>query len=75
MEDKEAIIKSFVRALQLTRIGENITEGEYFKDKGDETAILYIRDRNTGKHRSFTVNITADSGLSIMKDIIFALEN
>lgn len=75
MEDKEAIIKSFVRALQLTRIGENITEGEYFVDKGDETAILYIRDRNTGKHRYFTVNITADSGLSIMKDIIFALEN
>jgi len=75
MEDKEAIIKAFVQALQLTRVGGNITEGEYFTDKGDEAAVLYIRDMNTGKHRPFTVNITADSGVSIMKDILFALEN
>ena len=75
MEDKEAIIKSFVRALQLTRIGENIVDGEYFQDGGDENAILYIRNVTNRSMHPLAVNITADSGLSIMKDILYALEN
>lgn len=73
MEDKEAIIKSFVKTLQLTRIGKDVVEGEYYTDGSDEEAILYVRDW-TGKAHPFLVNITADSGLSIMKDIIYALE-
>lgn len=73
MEDKEAIIKSFVKTLQLTRVGENVVEGEYYTDGYEETAILYTRDF-AGKTHPLPVNITADSGLSILKDIIYALE-
>lgn len=74
MENKEAIIKKFVEALKLTRIGQNVMEGEYFADENDETAILYLRDLISGKPHPLRVNITADSGLSIMKDILYALE-
>lgn len=73
-ESKEEIIKSFVRTLQLTRLGENIVDGEYFRDGGDETAILYIRDISNKSMHPVSVNITADSGISIIKDIIFAME-
>lgn len=74
MENKEAIIKEFVKVLQITQIGQNVIEGEYFRDEREETAILYIRDLFTGKPHTMYVNITGDSGLSILKDIICALE-
>ena len=74
MEDKEAIIKAFVKTLQLTRIGRNVVEGEYYTDGNDEEAILYEKDVFSGRIRPRMVNITADSGMSIIKDIVCALE-
>lgn len=74
MENKAAIIKAFVNALKLTRMGEYIVDAEYYKDGSDETCILYIKDPAAKKPKAYPVNISADSGVTIMKDIIFALE-
>ena len=74
MENKEAIIKAFVKTLQLTRIGEHVMEGEYYKEDHEETALLYIENRFTGRPYPLRVRITGDSGLSIIKDILYALE-
>ena len=75
MEDKDRICREFARVLQKTRIGENVLDILYVQDEHEETARVLYRDLITGRLERLEVNITADSGLSILKDIIYALEN
>lgn len=75
MEDKDRICREFARVLQKTRIGENVLDILYVQDEHEETARVLYRDLITGRLERLEVNITADSGLSILKDIIYALED
>ena len=74
-EDKDKICRHFARVLQKTRAGSDILDILYVEDRGEETARVLFADKNTGRLRRLDVNITADSGLSMLKDIIYALEN
>lgn len=75
MEDKDRICREFARVLQKTRIGGNVLDILYVQDEHEETARVLYRDLITGRLERLEVNITADSGLSILKDIIYALED
>ena len=62
MENKRLIIGYFIRTLQLTRAGEDIEAIELSEDQNTETIIF----RNGYKK---PVDITADSGIAMIKDI------
>lgn len=74
MEDKEAIIKAAEKTLRCTTVGRDILDSEYFIDGCIDYAILYLVNRQSGKITPIRANITADSGLEIIKDMIYALE-
>lgn len=74
-EDKAAIVKSLLPALQSTRAYEHITNLEYsqewmlFKD-GKEHLIGEFAIVKQGDIELFKIDITADSGIAILNDII-----
>lgn len=68
MEDKREILARLLHVLQATRAGRDIADLELEENKyGEYCKIVF----NSGKRR--VVDITADSGLSIIKDVIAAL--
>ena len=69
-EDKETIINYLLYTLKQTVAGVGLDYIRYERlNNGDEIAILIY---DNGYHKS--VNITMDSGLALMRDILRAIE-
>lgn len=74
-EDKAAIVKALLPALQSTRAYEHITALEYVQDwmlfkDGEEHLIGEFAVVKQGDIELFKIDITADSGIAILNDII-----
>lgn len=74
-EDKAAIVKSLLPALQSTRAYEHITSLEYVQDwrmfkDGKDHLIGEFAVVKQGDVELFKIDITADSGICILNDII-----
>lgn len=67
-EDKAKICRAFCEALKLTRIGENLTTIQYIEEENKETVLLVFNEKCY-----IEVDVTADSGIAMMKDILRAL--
>jgi len=70
LEDKEIICQKVAEMLRFTRAGEKIKTIEYRVDPFMETEYAVII---WGHGEKQTVNITADSGVAIIKDICKAI--
>ena len=69
-EDKEEIIKWLLATLKLTVAGVNISDIKYEQlANGDEIAVIIY---DNGYRRP--VNISCDSGIALMRDILRAIE-
>lgn len=64
-EDKAKICRAFCEALKLTRAGENLTTIQYIEEEGKETVLLVFNEKCY-----IEVDVTANSGIAIMKDIL-----
>jgi hypothetical protein len=63
-EDKAAIVKALLRALQMTRLG--ITDMTYRCDKCN-SEIVFVTFADGSKK---LINVTADSGTQLIRDIV-----
>ena len=70
MENKEAICRYLLWALQQTRNLNGLLDLKYDKDSGTVEAVL----RTSSGRFKRRINVEADSGIAMMKDIIRALE-
>lgn len=69
-ENKETIIQLLLQALKFTVAGVNIEQIRYEQlTNGDEIAVIMY---DNGYRKS--VNISCDSGLALMRDILRAIE-
>ena len=68
MENKERITHQLMLCLLATRAGEDISDMSYMKSTGDEWVNITFRDGSW-----LPVNVTADSGIALIKDVIKAL--
>lgn len=68
MEDKREILVRLLHVLQATRAGRDIVALELEQKKGDEYCVIVFDSGNRER-----VDITADSGLTILADVIDAL--
>lgn len=68
MENKERITHQLMLCLLATRAGEDISDMSYFKGSGDEWVNITFMDGSW-----LPVNVTADSGIALIKDVIKAL--
>ena len=66
MEDKKTICELLTKTLQATRNGEDVTEIIYDRDEAGEE---YATVRFTNGY-SKRVCVTADSGTSLIKDVL-----
>lgn len=64
-EDKVKICRTFCEALKLTRAGENLTTIQYIEEEDKETVLLVFNEKCY-----IEVDVTADSGIAMMKDIL-----
>lgn len=64
-EDKQKICDSLLATIQLTRAGADIVDLMYLKTAYGE--IVDIAYKNGGRRR---VDVTADSGIAMVRDII-----
>lgn len=72
-ENKRLIVKKLCEVLQLTRAGRLIDSLKYEpeKDSDDEFVAIIYRD---GSPKAFSfVDVTGDSGISLIRDVIKAL--
>lgn len=67
MEDKKVICNSLLKALQETRQFDNLVELNYEKRKEGRLEIVTAVFANGNKRE---INVTLDSGWSMLKDII-----
>lgn len=72
MEDKEDILKYLIEALSRTRyLKDEIAEVLYSKSSdGSEEVIIRLYEGN----QEMIVNVTEDSGVAMIKDVLSALE-
>lgn len=72
MEDKEDILKYLIEALSRTRYPKDeIAEVLYSKgNDGSEEVIIRLYEGN----REMIVNVTGDSGIAMIKDVLSALD-
>lgn len=72
MEDKEDILKYLIEALSRTRyLKDEIAEAIYSKgNDGSEEVIIRLYEYN----QEMVVNVTGDSGIAMIKDVLSALE-
>ena len=68
MENKERITHQLMLCLLATRAGEDIGDMSYTKSTGDEWVSITFKDGSW-----LPVNVTADSGIALIKDVIKAL--
>lgn len=66
MENKKEICSLFLKALQATRGGEDLTALDYRKTEDGEEWVLMTYKNGYQK----AVCVTADSGTALMKDIL-----
>lgn len=64
-EDKQLICDELARLLKFTRGGDGIGKIKYVKNGQHETATIIF-----SKGFEVTVNVTADSGIAMIKDIL-----
>lgn len=71
MEDKKAICAALLKALKLTRCGEDLESLEYKKNEYMETVIVtYKKPYNN----EMNIDVTADSGVSMIRDIMWSID-
>lgn len=72
MEDKEDILKYLIEALSRTRyMKDEIAEAIYSNDNnGNEEVIIRLYEGN----QEMIVNVTGDSGIAMIKDVLSALD-
>lgn len=70
-EDKRAITRKLLDLLVLTRAGKNLTDCEYHIEKQFKEEFVILRWNN---RKSKAICVTADSGVSLIKDVIKAIE-
>lgn len=72
MEDKKYILESLFETLTRTRKwSDEIAEMIYNKDKnGNEEVLVRLYEGNAEKF----IDVTSDSGMALIKDVIAALE-
>lgn len=70
MEDKNEILHYLLPALQATRFGRDIVSLEYTSLPGIYDEVVSIKWENGYVH---IVNVTADSGITMIKNIIARL--
>ena len=68
MENKERITHQLMLCILATRAGEDISDMSYFKGSGDEWVSITFKDGSW-----LPVNVTADSGIALIKDVSKAL--
>lgn len=73
-EDKYRILKLFTPVLRETRAFPDLERIDYIKDEEGETARLVVEDPTGQCPPTFIdVDITADSGTAMLKDILKAV--
>ena len=65
IENKAKICSALCETLKLTRAGEDLTALQYIQKEDREMVILVFNDVHYIK-----VDVTADSGIAMMKDIL-----
>ena len=72
MEDKEDILKYLIEALSRTRyLKDEIAEVLYSKgNDGNEEVVIRLYEGN----KEMIVNVTGDSGIAMIKDVLSALD-
>lgn len=70
MENKEAICRYLLWALQQTRNLNGLLDLKYDKKSGTVEAVVMT---SSGKFKR-KINVEADSGIAMIKDIVHALE-
>lgn len=69
MENKSNIVQRLHLCLLATRAGEDVADMQYFKfDDGVEWVTIIFKDGS-----SRPVNVTADSGIAMIQDVVKAL--
>ena len=68
-EDKKLITQKLFEVLKITRCGYNIADMEYITEDGDEYVIVKF-DNGYMKY----INVTADSGKAMIKDVVEWIE-
>ena len=68
MENKERITHQLMLCLLATRAGEDIDDMAYLRTKYQECVNITFKDK-----KYMSVDVTADSGIALIKDVIKAL--
>ncbi len=72
-EDKAKIVELLLPVLQQTRAGCDITELQYGESfEGKET--VYCRTEHGKEVRAIYIDVTADSGIALIRDILKRIE-
>ena len=71
MEDKREIVESLYKTLIKTRKwSDDIAEMFYIRNENEETVVIRLYEGNA----EMFVDVTGDSGMALIKDVIDALE-
>lgn len=65
-ENKQLICAALLKALQLTREGSDLQSLDYFQINDDEM----VRITYVNQYARKVVNVTADSGVALIRDIL-----
>lgn len=68
-EDKEVVTRALFQALKTTVEGVNLAEMEYKRLQDNTELVTLIYDNGYRK----TVNVSCDSGVALMKDVLRAI--
>lgn len=75
MEDKKVIVKALGDLLKLTRMYEDLDTCEYEKDVyGNEHVILTGKPNASGYRYTYRCNVTWDSGIALLRDVLRQIE-
>ena len=65
MENKQAILNELLKAINLTRAGNDVRELKY--DEERELVLVYFGNSTTSGRQ---INVACDSGIAMLKDVI-----
>ena len=65
MEDKKEIIEKFVKAVKATRAGSDVKNIAYRKDAWDEYVDIEFYSGN-----KYSINVSADSGAAMLREVL-----
>lgn len=69
-EDKAKIIEMLLPVLQQTRAGGDLTDLTYSKEEEEEVETVKARYEHGGMVSSVYVDVTGDSGIAMIKDVL-----